>query len=186
MKIRPINADEHFPIEPNYEMDLMSAKAQQEFESAVKWLYVGADIREKNYAKIGITTGDLQSRSYSSARPTYYLFCGFKALHETSREKLERIEKSVLFKLDTDYRFGSYRVRHTESGELSECYYGAPLTRIFKAVHQILYDHHSNDFNTCIHYNISGYPSGCAIKCEFNDKVLINSSYYQEIILQRE
>lgn len=65
------------------------------FESPNKWLYVGADCRNLNFAKIGITMNDLRSRSYSSANPNYYLFCAFQCQQSTTKEQLE-VLNSVL------------------------------------------------------------------------------------------
>lgn len=187
MKINPTNADEYFPNELDLKLSHVLEVDQKNFESALKWIYIGADIRDAYYAKVGLTTGDLQSRSYSSARPTYYLFCGFKARHDISKERLEIIEKNILYELDNKYRFAEYRLKHAESSELSECYFGIPFSRVFRSVHQVIYDNHSNDFITCEYESrFNGFSRGSSIKCVFNHKLVPNTAYYEDVMIQRE
>ncbi len=104
------------------------------FESPNKWLYVGADCRNLNFAKIGITMNDLRSRSYSSANPNYYLFCAFQCEQSTTKEQLERIEQCALIYLDDVFRYDNgltKRACHFESGYLSECYYDVDFEDFF-------------------------------------------------------
>ena len=183
MIIRPINADHLYPGVEDFELDRQIERDKRNFESTENWIYLGADIRDIFYSKVGITTGNLQSRSYSSAMPNYYLFCAFKAEVETSKAQLEVIESDILANLDD--QFGEHlRMRHAESGMLSECYYGVEFKDIFQTVHHIIYYRHPNRFTRVQYEDNFENPIGSLVKCEFNEKVVKNKKYWESLILQ--
>ena len=185
MKIGPINADHFFLREKDFDLQRQMERDQINFESTENWIYLGADIRDNLYSKIGITTGNLQSRSYSSAMPNYYLFCAFKAEIPTSKAQLEMVENDILANLDI--QFGQQlRMRHAESGSLSECYYGVEFKYIFHAVHQILYYRHPNSFGKVVYEDVFENPIGSTVRCEFNEKVVNNKKYWESLILQAD
>ena len=107
-------------IPDDYKLASVLERDRADFESTNIWFYVGADYRDRRFAKVGITMGDLRSRSYSSSNPDYYLFCGFQCKHDTTRADLKNIERDVLSYLDEYY---PNRAPHRESRRLSECFY---------------------------------------------------------------
>lgn len=185
MKTGPINAAHFFPGEEDFYFDRQMERDKRNFESTENWIYLGADIRDNLYSKVGITTGNLQSRSYSSAMPNYYLFCAFKAEIPTSKAHLEIVENDILANLDS--QFGQhFRMRHTESGLLSECYYGIEFKYIFQAVHQIIYYRHPNSFIRVLHEDYFENPIGSTVKCEFNERVVKDKKNWESLILQAD
>lgn len=90
-------------IPDDYKLASVLERDRADFESTNIWFYVGADYRDRRFAKVGITMGDLRSRSYSSSNPDYYLFCGFQCKHDTTRADLKNIERDVLSYLDEYY-----------------------------------------------------------------------------------
>ncbi|QIL84332.1 hypothetical protein G7047_30400 (plasmid) [Diaphorobacter sp. HDW4A] len=185
MIIRPINADHLYPGVEDFELDRQMERDKRNFESTENWIYLGADIRDIFYSKVGITTGNLQSRSYSSAMPNYYLFCAFKAEIPTSKARLELVENDILANLDN--QFGQqFRMCHAESGTLSECYYGVEFKYIFQAVHQIIYYRHPNAFTRILCEDDYGNAIGSRVRCEFNEVVVKNKKYWESLILQAD
>ncbi|HCD4537500.1 TPA: hypothetical protein NBQ86_002512, partial [Enterobacter hormaechei] len=85
-------------LDPNadYKMAWLHERNKKDFESLTKWLYLGADIKDSGFAKVGLTMDDLSSRSYSSANPNYYLFCAFKCRDDLTKTEVEKIERSTL------------------------------------------------------------------------------------------
>ncbi len=179
--------DLELPVDADYKMEYIYERDKSNFESSYKWLYVGADARNPTYAKIGMTMGNLVSRSYSSANPGFYLFCAFQCDQSTTRAQLEQIERSVLRYLDdlfTDEDGKTKRVCHFESGRISECYYDIDFESFFISLHEYLYRNHAR------YFQFSGIESngdivGDYLDCEFNQHLSrkeINS--YIRMILQ--
>src|SRR5580700_10817336 len=104
-------------------MDYVEMEARKDFESSTNWLYLGANAVHVNFAKIGLTMGDLSSRSYGSVDPNYYLFCAFKSKHNISNIELKNMENNILYKFENLYKNddgSTKRLRHYESERLSE------------------------------------------------------------------
>ncbi|HHS9931473.1 TPA: hypothetical protein ACTW4B_003512 [Klebsiella pneumoniae] len=110
----------------DYKMAAVMERDKLNFESPNKWFYVGADSRDLSFAKVGITMGDLTSRSYGTNNPNFYLFCAFQCQQSTTEAQLKSIEKSAISYLDGVFcaeNGQTKRARHMESQRLSECYY---------------------------------------------------------------
>lgn len=166
-----------FKLDPraDYKEEYLYNKAKQNCESTTNWLYLGADTAIPTYAKIGITKGDLSTRSSSTARPTYYIFCGFKCEANLSAQQLIEIETSALHYLDshfTNHDGHTKRVAHAESGRLSECFYNVNFDLFFVTLHDYLYDRHRRDFHVTGFYNNSDVCEGDFLLCEFNAKLV--------------
>nr|WP_229915941.1 hypothetical protein [Rahnella sp. LAC-M12] len=147
-------------------MKAVMERDKANFESPNIWFYVGADSRDPGFAKVGITMGDLRSRSYSSANPNYYLFCAFQCIQGTSKSQLESIELGALTHLDAV--FPNHRTRHMESQRLSECYYNIDFEYFFSCLHDYLHDNHYSNFQTAGFVNELGDDDGYALAWEFN------------------
>lgn len=171
----------------DYKMSQLLHNDRENFASTEKWLYLGADSRDSCFAKIGITMGDLRSRSYSSARPSYYLFCAFKLRYNISKQDLKKLEKNLLSKMDKVYcneDGTSKREKHSESGRLSECYYPIDFLEFFKDLHYEIYTHYRNEFVLVGFYNEFNVCEGEFIDCFFNDQLTKPQNDYIKMILQ--
>lgn len=163
-------------LDPNadYKEAHLHDLAREEFESIHNWLYLGADVRDGGFAKVGMTMDDLGSRSSNSGRPSFYIFCAFKCRSNISRSKLEYIEDSAFNYLDQIFvnpDGSTKRELHAESGRLSECYYGINFMDFFIALHDYLYDHFYDCFSTTGYENEVGIDEGHYIDCEFNPRL---------------
>ncbi|EPL6456532.1 hypothetical protein N0G65_003719 [Providencia rettgeri] len=143
----------HYDIEldrfADYKMEFIHERDKRNFESREKWFYVGADLYHKNRVKVGITMGDLGSRSYSSGNPDYFLFCAFKCQDDISKEELRAIEKDVLERLDkthVDDDGVCQRMMHAESQYPSEWYSGVDFQDFVIHVHWLLFKYHRRFF----------------------------------------
>lgn len=150
----------------DYKIEAVMECDKANFESSTIWLYVGADSMNPRFAKVGITMGDLGSRSYCSGNPNYHLFCAFQCYFHTTKLQLENIEKLALKYLDC--LFPNCRVPHWESGTLSECYYDIDFETFLTSLHDYLFDIHHNNFQTVAIENDIGIVEGCELACEFN------------------
>lgn len=177
----------NFASSSDYKLEQLEWGTQRNFESIDKWLYLGVDNLDVNFAKIGITMGDLASRSYSSSRPSYYLFCAFKCKYNISQQDLKRIEEDVLSRIDYLYRNSNgstKRMIHFESGALSECFYPVNFLDFYKDVHREIYEHHRSSFVICGLENEIGGDDGEFVDCIFNPKIRMHQNSYIRMILQ--
>ena len=155
----------------DYKMEFSHAQAVKNFESVNGWIYIGLDNSVSDRAKVGLTTGDLGSRSYSSGNPDYFLFCAFKCRHDITEDQLRSIEKDLIARLDQHYKNKDeelLRIRHFDSQKLSEWYGGIDTTIFFQDVHYILYTFHFNYFLGVEVYNDVETIDGCYLDCIFN------------------
>ncbi|AFI89935.1 hypothetical protein EXT68_03790 [Pectobacterium parmentieri] len=163
------------PLDPNadYKMAWLHERDKRNFESLNKWLYLGADIKDDGFAKVGLTMDDLVSRSYSSANPNYYLFCAFKCRDNITKTEIKNIELGAVEYLELEFSNEdgtSNRARHAESGHLSECFYNINFTNFFISYHDYLYEKHHRDFLVTEFKNEFGDDEGNFLDCEFNPR----------------
>lgn len=154
-----------------YKMEIMHNESRENFESTHKWLYLGANSRDIEFAKVGITLGDLTTRSSSSESPGYYLFCAFKCRSNISKSQLEEIEKSALSYLEGVFTYldgSTKRASHHDSGRISECFYDVDFLDFFGELHYYLYQNHCNYFMRVGFENEAGFDEGDFLDCEFN------------------
>ncbi|HDH0708496.1 hypothetical protein QNN86_08765 [Citrobacter sp. C348] len=159
----------------DYKMAYVMERDKLNFESRDIWVYLGADVADPTFAKVGITMKNMGSRSSSSANPRYYLFCAFQCRHDTTKERLRQIEKGALNYLDAI--FGSEkRERHTESQILSECYYGINFEDFFFHLHDYLWENHYGDFQACDYVSETNpeWVYGGVLSFEFNERVTLD------------
>lgn len=165
----------------DYKMEIMHEHDKRNFESREKWFYVGADLFHKNRVKVGITMGDLGSRSYSSGNPDYFLYCAFKCQDSISKEQLRTIEMDVLKGLDIAY--ANQRMMHAESQYRSEWYRDVKFDDFVIYVHRLLFKNHRSFFI------IEGLESHWdtnydLIACLFNKRYTIEQQqHYRERLL---
>ncbi|WP_139432287.1 hypothetical protein [Aeromonas dhakensis] len=162
-------------LDPNacYKMEAIHNRSKENFESINGWLYLGANVEDSTFAKVGFTMGDLTTRSSSAASPKYYIFCAFKCRSNIKEEELKNIEKSAFKYLDgifINHAGVTRRALHTESGQISECYYDIDFMRFFKELHYYLYKNHCSDFIISGFGNSSDSIDGDFLDCEFNKR----------------
>ncbi|MGQ0770374.1 hypothetical protein ACT43C_14690 [Acinetobacter baumannii] len=165
----------------DYKLAQQMYDIRRNFESSNIWLYLGGDSIDKSFAKIGITMGDLTSRSYSSARPTFYLFCAFKFKYNLTKNEVKEIEQDILSRIDRLYfdENGSKRLFHYESGEISECFQNIDFIQFYKDLHFEIINHHRNSFVICDYAHQAEY-----VYCIFNKHLDNSDNRYYEMILQ--
>lgn len=158
-------------------------RSKDNFESVNKWLYLGADRNNESFAKIGITTGDLSTRSSSPGNPNYYIFCAFKCKHDILKSELENIERKILIRFDELYP--KKRLQHAESGWLSECFDNIDFFEFFLDLHYELFHNYGNNFLGC-KFEDEGYIIGELLDCEFNSGMLSRNQInrYRRLLLQ--
>lgn len=163
------------------EMDIMS-----NFESTERWLYLGADAANPDFARIGITMRDLRSRSYSSANPNYYLFCAFKCIHNLPVVNLKSMESDVLREFENYYRDQNgltKRAKFYESDVFSDCFYNIDFEDFLRHLHYFLYTNYRQNFViSAMDYGF-GVVDGEFIDCIFNQKVK-NQNRYRQMLIQ--
>lgn len=159
------------------------------FESLDRWLYLGADALDNSFAKIGMTMGDLASRSYSSTRPGYFLFCAFKFTHNISMQEVKCIEGDVLSRIDGLHRNvdgSTKRMTHYESGLPSECFFPVDFFTFYKDLHDEIYDHHRSSFVISGYENEYGIDDGEFVDCIFNLRHKKHHDEYIKMILRHD
>lgn len=165
MRKPPQTYDLEIPYD-DYKMAAVMERDKENFESRNIWFYVGVDNNNPGFAKVGITMGDLSTRSYSTGNPGFYLFCAFQCNQGTTKSQLESIELGALAYLDSI--FPNHRARHMESQRLSECYYHIDFESFFKCVHNYLLDNHRSNFLTAVYDNVVGFEGGHSLALIFN------------------
>jgi len=158
----------------DYEIEQMMHDTIQNLQNAKKWLYLGADISNPEWVKIGITAGDLRSRSYSSANPNYYIFCAFQFDYKVTIEEMRKVEMEIHYKFDQDFRqmYGhSRRLPHYESRRLSECYWPVDFLYVFEKLHSELFHNYGLYFPKIGYENEIGDEDGETVYCEFSPTI---------------
>jgi len=172
----------------DFKMATVMERDKANFESADIWIYLGADCRNSRYAKVGMTMGDLRSRSYSSANPNYFLFCAFQCYHNTTKEELELIESGALNYLDSVFiqeNGLTKRACHFESQRLSECYYDINFDDFFVLLHDYLWEHQCRYFQTAEYAYDTTRVYGDALSCEFNPRLTVDQqSHFLRLIVR--
>jgi hypothetical protein len=163
--------DLEIPYDDDYKMTDVMERDRANYESQKIWFYLGADDMNPGFAKIGITMGDLSTRSYSSANPNYFIFCAFQCRYDTKVEQLKIIERDAKSYLDSVFCWEdgqTKRVRHRESQQLSECYYNINFEDFFVELHEYLIDNHYRYFQTMSYGFSEDIDEGYALAWEFN------------------
>lgn len=169
-------------------MEHIYHNSKANFESVEKWLYLGADAQDKGFAKVGITMGDLGSRSSSSENPRYHLFCAFKCVQSIEKSQLEAIEKGALSFLEKEFIHSdglTKRASHHESEIISECFYEVDFLDFFVALHTYLYENYRDCFLISGFENEIEIIEGEFIDCEFNKRMSCHdkNEYIRMILL---
>ncbi|WP_131669446.1 hypothetical protein [Psychrobacter pygoscelis] len=126
----------------DYKMEWLEQERFKQESSVENWIYIGADVKRLDMAKVGLTTGLLVTRASCSQNPFYTLLCGFKIKYGVEPRKVHQIEAAVIEFLDNTYE----RINHYNTNRPSEWFFIEP-SRMRMLVHDFLY----NNFNQCMH-----------------------------------
>lgn len=175
----PIPDDDH-------KMAYVMERDKLNFESSKIWIYIGADVKDPTFAKVGMTMSDLSTRSTSTGNSNYFLFCAFQCYHGTSAEQVREIERGAQQYLD--YMFGEdKRGRFPETNRPSECYYGINFEDFFFHLHEYLWEHQIRHFPTSCYVSSDdpNWEYGSAISWLFNDIVPLHvRKHYLNLIIK--
>lgn len=165
--------DRVYDIEPDpnadYKDQYVYDRLKEGFESVKNWIYLGRDARDTGFAKVGITMGDLRSRSSSPMRPSYSLFCAFKCRADIKLSDLRSVEKRALKYLEETFTYEDGRTKrelHHDSRKMSECFYDVDFRDFFVALHDYLLHNHAQYFETVGYTFIDGE----SLDCQFNEE----------------
>ncbi|MGX9776719.1 hypothetical protein ACWYXN_24865 [Janthinobacterium aestuarii] len=178
----------NFVTSDDYKIAHVETEIRNNFESTDRWIYLGRKAADPSFAKIGLTMGDLSSRSYSSASPDYHLFCAFKCKYDISKIELKSVEEDILVRLESYYRNddgSSKRLNHYDSGRPSECFSPVDFFEFFVDLHFEIYKNHRNSFVICDWVNEIGQVDGDFVDCIFNNEIgLDDRNKFIKMILQ--
>lgn len=85
------------------------------------WIYIGADINDHHWSKVGKTTRGLHTRHISSQNPGYFIYTAYNLVNGNVHE----IERNLLNYLE--FEEGVERQYHFSTGSKSECFLINPL-----------------------------------------------------------
>ncbi|HHF2969798.1 TPA: hypothetical protein ACPJ12_000999 [Vibrio diabolicus] len=128
------------------------------------WIYIGGDIYNRNWSKVGKTTIGLHTRHTSSQNPGYFIYTAFQIVngnvHEIEARLLEHLE--VIIDLQ--------RLPHFSTGSLSECFHVKPDEMTY-LVEQFITDNYSwcVTFENSIHGQMSRYECSYDVRRYIQD-----------------
>lgn len=132
-------------------------RGSEEFYSSPEtndWIYIGGDIYNRIWSKVGKTTNGLDTRHRSSQNPGYFMFTAFNII----RGSVHEIESNLLRHLDVQPDLG--RLIHFSTGNLSECFRLNPAQMTY-----LVEDFISNNYGSCVNYVNSSHGGMSRYEC---------------------
>ncbi|HIF9180789.1 TPA: hypothetical protein ACX6QL_001841 [Photobacterium damselae] len=113
------------------------------------WIYIGGDIYNRIWSKVGKTTNGLNTRHRSSQNPGYFIYVAFNII----RGNVHEIESNLLKYLESE---GFERIVHFSTGNKSECFWQNP-----DYMEGIVEDFIERNYGSCVSYenSLHGYMS---------------------------
>ncbi|MDF4818416.1 GIY-YIG nuclease family protein [Vibrio parahaemolyticus] len=113
------------------------------------WIYIGGDIYNRIWAKVGKTTNGLNTRHTSSQNPGYFIYAAFNII----RGDVHEIESKLLKDLEHQ---GYERISHFSTGNKSECFWLNP-----DEMEGLVEDFIERNYGSCVTYenSLHGYMS---------------------------
>ena len=105
------------------------------------WIYVGGDINNTDWSKVGKTTGSLTTRHRSSQNPGFYIYTAFQVV----RGSVDEIEANLIKDLKGSH--GLEALAHFSTTNTSECFQLNPDEMTGLVEHFI-----SNNYASCVRY----------------------------------
>jgi hypothetical protein len=114
------------------------------------WIYIGGDIYNRIWSKVGKTTNGLNTRHRSSQNPGYFIYTAFNII----RGNVHEIESKLLKHLEDEHDLT--RIVHFSTGNPSECFHLNPKQMTY-LVEQFI----ENNYGSCVTYenSLHGYMS---------------------------
>lgn len=118
------------------------------------WIYIGGDIYNRIWSKVGKTTNGLNTRHRSSQNPGYFIYTAFNII----RGDVHEIESNLLEYLDA--KPDLERLIHFSTGNLSECFRLNPEQMTF-----LVEDFIENNYDSCVTYENSLHGDMSRYQC---------------------
>ncbi|EKF9596149.1 hypothetical protein ACUY0R_003640 [Vibrio cholerae] len=113
------------------------------------WIYIGGDIYNRTWSKVGMTTNGLNTRHTSSQNPGYFIYVAFNII----RGNVHEIESHLLNYLES---IGFERIVHFSTRSKSECFWLNP-----DYMEDVVEDFIQRYYGSCVTYenSLHGYMS---------------------------
>jgi hypothetical protein len=108
------------------------------------WIYIGGDIYNREWSKVGKTANGLNTRHRSSQNPGYFIYTAFNII----RGNVHEIEENLLKYLSAQPNLD--RLIHFSTSNLSECFRLNPEQMTFRVE-----DFIENKYGSCVTYESS-------------------------------
>lgn len=128
------------------------------------WIYIGGDISNLHWSKVGKTTNGLNTRHTSSQNPDYFIYAAFQII----RGSVHEIELKLLKHIESKH--GLKRISHFSTGNPSECFYLNPDEMTY-LVEQFIQNEFGScvTYENCLHGEMSRYQCNDDIRRNFQD-----------------
>lgn len=136
------------------------------------WIYVGGDIYNRSWAKVGKTTNGLDTRHRSPQNPGYFIYAAFNLI----RGNVHEIESNLLTHLSAMPDIT--RLVHFSTGNLSECFQLNPR-EMTSLVAMFLEDNYGSCFTyeNYTHGDMSRYQCRVDIRRYYDESKNIPSTF---------
>ncbi len=142
-------------------------RGSEEFYSSREsndWIYIGGDIYNQTWSKVGKTTIGLNTRHTSSQNPGYFIYTAFNIV----RGSVHEIESKLLDYLNAVPDLE--RLIHFSTGNLSECFRLNPERMTFLVENFIGNNYASNvTYENSLHGDMSRYQCRDDIRSYYNE-----------------
>jgi hypothetical protein len=142
-------------------------RGSEEFYSSPEsndWIYIGGDIYNQTWSKVGKTTIGLNTRHTSSQNPGYFIYTAFNIV----RGNVHEIESKLLDYLNAVPDLE--RLIHFSTGNLSECFRLSPEQMTFLVEDFIGNNYGSNvTYENSLHGDMSRYQCRDDIRSYYNE-----------------
>lgn len=132
------------------------------------WIYIGGDIYNRTWSKVGKTTNGLNTRHRSPQNPGYFIYTAFNII----RGSVHEIESNLLRHLDIEPNLE--RLIHFSTGNLSECFRLNPAQMTYLVENFI-----ANNYGSCVTYENSLHGGMSRYECRDDICRYYNSSNLQ-------
>lgn len=116
------------------------------------WIYIGGDIYNRMWSKVGKTANELNTRHRSSQSPGYFIYTAFNII----RGSVHKIESELLNYLEAEH--GLTRMAHFSTSNPSECFRLDP-DQMTSLVEQFIFENYSScvTYENSLHGDMSRY-----------------------------
>lgn len=134
------------------------------------WIYIGGDIYNRMWSKVGKTTNGLNTRHRSSQSPGYFIYTAFNII----RGNVHEIESELLNHLEGVH--GLTRMAHFSTGNPSECFRLNPEQMTY-LVEQFIQD----NYGSCVTYENSLHGDMSRYQCRGDIRRFYDNVQHQSL-----